>query len=87
MDVIAKQYDVEQFPTLIFLRGGKEIPDTRITGAERGIEKLLRVLGANVTDADRSAYAQLLYRQRTEAGDEVRALCLCHTSRVLLALE
>eukprot|EP00961_Rhodomonas_salina_P072225 970114-Rhodomonas_salina.3 len=54
MDKIAKQFQVEDFPTLVLLRGGEEVPRGRVKGAVRGIERLLQVLTEHVTEADKS---------------------------------
>ena len=67
---MVKELQVDTFPTLLLMRGEKEIEGTRITGQDRQLERLLRVLGEHVTEYDRSAHVHLLTRMREEAGVE-----------------
>ncbi|MGB1593584.1 MAG: hypothetical protein ACPIOQ_12605, partial [Promethearchaeia archaeon] len=73
LDKIVKELKVEQFPTILIMRGGQELEGTRITGGpgqDRVLERLMRTLGEHVTDHDRSAHVHLLARVREEAGVE-----------------
>jgi hypothetical protein len=70
LDKVVKEMKVDQFPTLLVMRGGKEVEGTRITGQERLLEHLMRILGEHATEHDRSAHVQLLVRMREEAGVE-----------------
>ena len=78
LDKMVKKMGVEQFPTLLFLRGNKEVEGTRITGglgqdqgwAGSAVERLMRTLGELVSEHDRSAHVQLITRMREESGVE-----------------
>ena len=70
LDKMVKELKVEQFPTVLVMRGGKELEGTRLTGQERLLERLMRTLGEHVTEHDRSAHVQLLARVREESGVE-----------------
>eukprot|EP00744_Colponema_vietnamica_P004831 GILI01007158.1.p1 GENE.GILI01007158.1~~GILI01007158.1.p1 ORF type:complete len:1056 (-),score=346.73 GILI01007158.1:456-3395(-) len=61
---IAKQFNVNSFPTILLLRGGKEI--TRITGKERVVDRLVRALGSNITEDDKACHAHKRFRIRCE---------------------
>jgi hypothetical protein len=70
LDAVAKELKVEQFPTLLVMRGSKELEGTRITGLDRLLERLMRVIGDLANESDRAAHVHLLVRMREEAGIE-----------------
>ena len=68
LDKVVKELGVEQFPTFLLMRNGKLLEGTLITGQDRTLERLMRALADNVTEADRSAFTHYLVKQREEAG-------------------
>ena len=70
LDKLVKELRIEQFPTVLVMRGNKELEGTRLTGQERLLERLMRTLGEHVTESDRSAHVQLLMRVREATGAE-----------------
>jgi hypothetical protein len=65
---ISKSLNVVEFPTFIIFRGGKEIE--RLCGHERVVEKLVRCLGALVTEKDKAAHAKQRHRLRLQKALE-----------------
>lgn len=69
---VAKSMNVNAFPTIVVLRGGKEIQ--RLEGSEKVVEKLIRLLAVHITEEDKAAKAKYRYRlkmqQALEAGIE-----------------
>lgn len=68
LDKVVKELGVEQFPSFLLMRNAKLVPGTLITGQDRTLERLMRALSENVTEADRSAFTHYLVKQREEAG-------------------
>eukprot|EP01032_Pedospumella_encystans_P027173 gene27173-30716_t len=68
MVAVSKQLEVNEFPTFILFRGGKEIE--RLVGHERVVEKLVRTLGTLLTVEDKAAHAKHRHRLRLEKALE-----------------
>lgn len=76
----ARQYGADKFPHLVLLRGGSEVPDTRIAAdADDILQRLVRTLSDKVQAADTAAYDQLVAKQEAEdggpVGDRTRRCC------------
>ena len=68
LDKIVKDVGVLEFPSFLVLRGGKLLEGALISGKDRTLERLILALTSNITEADRSAYTQYLFRQKEEIG-------------------
>ena len=68
LDKVVKDIGVVEFPSFLVLRGGILVDGALITGKDRILERLLLTIGANLSEADRSAYTQFLYRQKEQEG-------------------
>jgi hypothetical protein len=66
---VSKNLKIKIFPTIIVLRGGKELE--RIEGDDRPVERLVRCLSQNLTDMDKSCHAKYKHRLRLEKALEM----------------
>ena len=69
MAAISKELKIKCFPTIILLRGGKELK--RVEGAERLVEQLINEVRTALTTEDKVSHAKQRHRIRLE-----RALAL-----------
>ena len=66
---VSKSLSIEQFPTIVILRGGIEVE--RITGHERIIERLVHSLSNNLKESDKICHAKRRVRIRLEKALEL----------------
>ena len=69
MVAISKSLNINVFPTVLVLRGGKEME--RLEGQERLVERIVRCLSNRVTVADKSAHVKHRHRLRLEKALEM----------------
>ena len=67
MLAVSKALRVKSFPTLVFLRGGKEVH--RIEGEQKMVERMAADLTAGITAEDRMCHARRRERLRRERAE------------------
>ena len=69
---VSKLHSIVKFPTIIIFRNGIEIE--RIEGADRLIDKLMKLLALHITESDKECHLNHISRIQREQGIEVNTM-------------